>query len=138
MTQEIDTSSAVAQGSDGTAPARAGGRVLTVLILLLVLAEMLAVAVAHAFVMPQFVHAFEDFDSELPALTLLYMQLPTPLVLGVVSLWAVLLIVVEVAVRPFIPRALIHGLSLLLVSAAVILMIFALFVPMVRLIDSVQ
>lgn len=142
MNQKAGTHTESEKGTDAAASSallaegRSGGRLLTVLLLLLVLAEMLAVALSHAFVMPRFLTVLEDFDSSMPALTLFYVDLPIPLVLGVLFIWAVGLIVAEATVRPFIPRVLVHVLSLLLVGVAAIVMIFALFLPMVGLIKS--
>jgi len=119
------------------APARAAGRVVTVLLLVFVLIQVVGVAAAQALIVPRFVDIFEDFDAELPALTILLLELPRVAVVLCLLLWAVGLIAAEMLIRPFLPRVLIHGLSLLLISTATVLMIFGLFLPLVRLIESV-
>ena len=82
---------------------------------------------------PLFRQVFEDFDSELPAVTVWLLQLPAVPATVVLGLWLVGLIAVEVLVKSGPARLVVVLLSLLLSVLLLAGSIVALAVPMLRL-----
>jgi len=135
MAEPAATSPAEPNTSDQPV-ARALGHALSGVLCALVVVTLLANAAAAFFVVPRFVTIFEDFDAELPTLTIALIESRAWIVL-ISLLLAVLMAVKEAFIRPpvakLIINALVFGAALVLVPIT----IFGLFMPMVKLMQSV-
>jgi len=93
---------------------------------------------AWVVVTPRFVTVFEDFDAQLPTLTRVFISVPPIAVLAGALFLTAGLVGLQFLTRDLRFRLLVILCAFLLVGALIIALIFALFLPMVNLMSSVQ
>jgi len=89
-------------------------------------------------VVPRMVATFEDFDAELPTLTRVILAIPSLGYVAGAMLVTGLLIAMHLIVRDPRVRLTVALATAVIVGGVVVGLIFALFVPFVRLIESMQ
>jgi hypothetical protein len=114
---------------------------LTGVSIFLLVGAVLAVATlagVMVFIRAKFVHIFEDFDTDLPVLTELLVAIPNIVVIVLAMLAIGALIAKEVYVRKPVTNLVINLVTALAVSAGFAVMVLALWLPLVKLIQSVE
>ena len=114
---------------------------LTGVSIFLLVGAVLAVATlagAMVFIRTKFVHIFEDFDTDLSGLTGLLVAIPNIVVIVLAMLAIGALIAKEVYVRKPVTKIVVNLVTGLVVSAGSAVMVLALFLPLVKLIQSVE
>jgi hypothetical protein len=138
----MNTGSATAGGTQYTPTGDSEVRaLLTGVSIFLLVGAVLAVATlagAMVFIRAKFVHIFEDFDTDLPALTELLVAIPNIVVIVLAMLAIGALIAKEVYVRKPVTNLVINLVTALAVSAGFAVMVLALWLPLVKLIQSVE
>ena len=94
-------------------------------------------AVTHAVVLPRLGIIFEDMGEKLPALTALLYSIPRLIYVGVCVGASLALIAKEILLKNTPLKFWINFAAVAVAGLLVILQIFAMFLPLVTLIDSV-
>jgi hypothetical protein len=138
----MNTGTATAGGTQHTPTGDSEVRaLLTGVSIFLLVGAVLAVATlagAMVFIRTKFVHIFEDFDTDLPVLTELLVAIPNIVVIVLAMLAIGALIAKEVYVRKPVTNLVINLVTALAVSAGFAVMVLALWLPLVKLIQSVE
>ena len=101
-----------------------------------VLLTLLGIAIVDLFVVPKFAMIFEDFDTEMPATTLMVLQTPRIAVVGTMLLLIVLLVVKEIYLRHIGVKLALNVFAFLLTTGVVLLLMLSLFEPLVAIMQS--
>ena len=112
-------------------------RVFTILLTatsLVLVATLLGIQV---FAIPRLIDVFQDFDTEIPTLTIWVIETPMWAGLIVGFFLIVLLVGKELVIRSAAIRLVIDFLAMAVLVVATLVVILALFLPMVRLMQSI-
>ncbi|NBC11721.1 MAG: hypothetical protein GVY24_08350 [Planctomycetes bacterium] len=119
-----------------TRAAQAVGHSMSGVFCALVVITLLANAAVALFIVPRFITIFEDFDADLPRLTVALIG--GHVWVAVISLLlALLMIVKEVFVRAYVAKLIINTLVFGAALVMVPLTVISLFLPLVKLMQSV-
>jgi type II secretory pathway component PulF len=99
---------------------------------------LLGIAAVDLFIVPNFGDMFADFDTEMPQVTILVMQAPRIAVVVTAILLAGLLVVKEIYLRSIAVKVVINLAALLLAAGAVVVLIFSLFMPLIKIMESLM
>ena len=131
----LASSTSDAHGSESPRPIQAVGRALSATLCGLVTVTLLANAGAIFFIIPRLVVSLDDFEIALPGLTVWLIKART--ITAVMSvLLALVMIVKEVVIRQPAPKLIINAVIFSLTMATVVVTIIGLFLPLVKLTES--
>ncbi len=119
-------------------PGRLILNVVSVILTCGTIAGVIVLAGFHAFVVPYIVTVFEDFDAELPVLTVMVVQTPFWLSIAAGAAFAAILIAKECLIPSPAVRIIIDFCITLLLIVTAAVVIVALFLPMIILMKSVM
>ena len=126
------------EGAYQDVSARAVGQTANWGMLVVTLIGVWLAAGAWVVVTPRFTKVFEDFDTSLPTLTRVFISVPAVVVVAGALFVTVGLVGLQFLPRDLRLRVVVTLCAFLLVGATIVALIFALFLPMVNLMTSVQ
>ena len=110
---------------------------VSIVMTILALGLIIAAVAAQLFFIPRAHAAFEDFDTELPSLTIVALGMSPLVPLAFGAVLCVLLILKEWLLKPGAIRIVLNLLVYLLLTVWVVFLVLAVLLPYVKLMQSV-